>query len=299
MVSAEGIARKSQNTDALMVRAEGEDLFCIQIFMPDSSVTARCLPRLLTFKPTIIDINCGCPVPKVVKTGAGSSLMRDPQKLYDIVRVLKEGCAIPISVKIRTGWDALSLNYRETADAALSAGADMITMHARTKSMGYSGVADWSKLADLKSYIMQRTAQSGRAHIPVFGSGDLFSAQAAKEMLQETLVDGVMFARGAIGNPFIFRDTLRLLTEGIQSPPTGLQDRVEAMRRQLLLLTQDKGERLACREMRKHASAYIKGLPHAAQMKQHLVRCERIADYESVFTQLLEIETKDASFATS
>jgi tRNA-dihydrouridine synthase len=146
---------------------------------------------------------------------------------------------------------------------------------------------------------MQRTAQSGRAHIPVFGSGDLFSAQAAKEMLQETLVDGVMFARGAIGNPFIFRDTLRLLTEGIQSPPTGLQDRVEAMRRQLLLLTQDKGERLACREMRKHASAYIKGLPHAAQMKQHLVRCERIADYESVFTQLLEIETKDASFATS
>jgi tRNA-dihydrouridine synthase B len=291
MVSAEGIARKSHNTEALMIRAEGEDLFSIQIFMPDASVTARCLPRLLSFKPTVIDINCGCPVPKVVKTGAGSSLMRNPQIIHDIVRVLKDGCAIPVSVKIRTGWDAESINYRETADAAVSAGADMITMHARTKAMGYTGTADWSKLADLKSYIMQRTAESGRFPVAVFGSGDLFSAQAAKKMLEETLVDGVMFARGAIGNPFIFRDTIQLLTNGSQYHPTGLHDRVEAMREQLLLLCQDKGERLACKEMRKHASAFIKGIPHAAQAKQHLVRCERIADYEVVFAQLLEVDT--------
>lgn len=299
MVSAEGIARKSQNTDSLMVRAEGEELFAIQIFMPDASVTARCLPRLLSFRPTVIDINCGCPVPKVVKTGAGSSLMRNPQKIHDIVRVLKEGCTIPISVKIRTGWDAESINYREAADAALSAGAEMITMHARTKSMGYSGTADWSKLADLKDYVQHRTVVAGRSPILVFGSGDLFSAQAAKKMLEETGVDGVMFARGVIGNPFIFHDTIQLLTEGIQSPPTGLQDRVEAMRQQLSLLTHDKGERLACREMRKHASAYIKGLPHAAQVKQHLVRCERLADYEMVFAQLLEVGAMDASFVTS
>ncbi len=288
MVSAEGVARESLNTDLLMARADNEEQFSIQIFMIDASVAERCLPRLLTFNPTVIDLNCGCPVPKVVKTGAGSALLKTPQKIHDIVRVIKSGCDIPVSVKIRTGWDAHSINYRETADAALSAGADMITMHARTKAMGYSGTADWQALSDLKQFVLSRTLAQNKNAIPVFGSGDLFSAIAAKQMLEQTNVDGVMFARGVIGNPFIFREAQQLLTHGIYSESPSIPERVEAMRKQLVLLSIDKGERLACKEMRKHAAAYLKGIPHAGQAKQELVKSENIKDYELAFTALLQ-----------
>jgi tRNA-dihydrouridine synthase B len=294
MVSAEGVARESQNTDLLMIRGDNEELFSIQIFMIDASVVERCLPRLLTFNPTVIDLNCGCPVPKVVKTGAGSALLKTPRKIHDIVQVIKSGCNIPVSVKIRTGWDAHSINYRETADAALSAGADMITMHARTKAMGYSGTADWQALSDLKQFVLSRTLSQNKNIIPVFGSGDLFSALAAKQMLEQTKVDGVMFARGAIGNPFIFQETQELLTNAKLPDSPSILERVTVMKKQLALLSIDKGERLACKEMRKHAAAYLKGIPHAAQAKQELVKSETITDYEIAFAALLQHNSLEA-----
>ena len=288
MVSAEGIARKSGNTEKLVMRSENEQALGIQIFMSDASVVERSLDRLLTFEPTVIDINCGCPVPKVVKTGAGSALLRLPMEMYRIVSTIKNSCDIPVSVKIRLGWDASSINYRETADAIISAGADMVTMHARTKAMGYSGQADWQALADLKQYVVSKNPQ-----VPVFGSGDLFSPEAAKEMLRMTKVDGVMFARGAMGNPFIFEDTVHLLTTGEAASPRTTETRVRAMLTQLHRMGADVGERLSCREMRKHATSYLKGIPHASHAKQALVQSTTYAEYEAVCAQLiLEGETE-------
>jgi nifR3 family TIM-barrel protein len=282
MVSAEGLYRDSMNTTSLVRRADNEQSLGIQIFMNDASVVERSLEKLLACNPTVIDINCGCPVPKVVKTGAGSALLRFPEKINGIVRVIKTACDIPVSVKIRLGWDASSINYQETTDAALDAGVDMVTMHARTKAMGYSGHADWQALADLKRYVASKAPR-----VPVFGSGDLFSARAAKEMLVQTNVDGIMFARGAMGNPFIFEDAIRLLTTGEEPLERSTSIRVETMLTQLHRMGADVGERLACREMRKHATSYLKGIPHASQAKQALVRASTYAEYATVCERLI------------
>ncbi len=282
MVSAEGLARGSDNTEKLMVRGEGEELFGIQIFMNEASVALRSLPRLLQYKPSVIDINCGCPVPKVVKTGAGSALMKEPEKVHAMVKALKEYTDIPVSIKIRTGWDRSSITYKEIADAALSGGVDMITMHARTRQEGYSGTADWNKLTELTHFVRNR-----RPEVIIFGSGDLFTPIKAKEMLQSTGVDGVMFARGAIGNPFIFEDTKRLLT-GEKVSEHDLAERLEVMLRQLHLMGEDTGEDHACREMRKHATSYLKGIPHGSKAKQELVQANTYSQYEQICSLLVD-----------
>jgi len=286
MVSAEGVASKGANSESLMLRGQGEDLFAIQLFMNDAEVVERALERVLTFNPTVLDINCGCPVPKVVKTGAGSSLMLQPHKIHDIVKTITKACSVPVSVKIRTGWDARSINWAETSDAAIEGGASMITMHARTKSMGYSGKADWQALADLKNHVDKRSREIGRP-IVAFGSGDVFSAGDAQAMLAETALDGLMFARGAIGNPFVFADTIALLTG--QSVPSlhPIAERVAVMRLHLSFHVDSVGEHLACRQMRKHAAAYLRGMKDASRAKQELVRATTVEQYARVFDRLL------------
>ena len=281
MVSAEGLARESANTEKLLIRARNEEFLGVQIFMNDSSVSMRSLEKLLKYNPSIIDINCGCPVPKVVKTGAGSALMNKPEKIRKMVEELKEHTDIPISIKIRKGWNETSVNFREVAAAAVGAGVDMITMHARTRSMYYSGSADWDSLKELKDYT-RKTAPS----VIIFGSGDLFTPQSAKDMLEQTGIDGVMFARGAIGNPFIFERTKALLTGKPQEEPP-LETRLQEMLRQLHLMGTYSGEQLACREMRKHAASYLKGLPHGARAKQSLVQATTFHEYERVCDSLL------------
>lgn len=282
MVSAEGLARESENTETLLLRAENEAQLGVQIFMDDASVVQRSIERLQLSNPTVVDINCGCPVPKVVKIGAGSALLKEPQKIHDIVAVLKRSMQVPVSVKIRLGWDANSINYWETTDAALSAGADMITMHARTRAMGYSGSADWEALADLKNLVAKKTP-----HVPVFGSGDLFTPLSARNLLEQSNIDGVMFARGALGNPFIFTDTYNLLMYGEEAPFHLVEERVSVLLRQLYRMGNNVGEKLACREMRKHAAAYLKGIPHASKAKQALVTSSTFTDYEEVCEQLV------------
>lgn len=281
MVSSEGLARGSKNTFELLKRGELEEQFGIQIFLNDSEVVERSLEPLLEANPSLIDINCGCPVPKVVKTGAGSALMRDPSKVEAIVKALTRLTTIPISVKFRTGWNHESINYLEIADAALGSGASMVTMHARTKTMGYSGKADWSALTTLKQFIEKHYPST-----PLFGSGDLFSPEAAREMLHTTGVDGVMFARGALGKPFIFHQTRHLLTTGEQSPPPSLEERLETLKRHLTLLVEEVGEEAACRNMRKHAPLYLKGLPHASKAKQLINQALTYEQYLEVTEQL-------------
>lgn len=282
MVSAEGLARGSENTESLMIRDRSEEQLGIQIFMPEASVALRALPRLLHYNPTIIDINCGCPVPKVIKTGAGSALMNDPDKIHTMIKALKEFTDIPISIKIRTGWSDSSINYKEVASAALSAKVDMITMHARTRKMAYSGSADWHALKELKQYVSYRDPK-----VVVFGSGDLFSPMDAKKMLKTTGIDGVMFARGAIGDPFIFNNTIRVLQHKKIIEPT-LEEKLTIMLTQLHAMGEYTSEQFACREMRKHATSYIKGMAHGAKAKQALVQSTTYKEYEHVCSELIK-----------
>ena len=215
MVSAEALARGSKKTIDLMKRAPGEKLLGIQIFLPDGSTARRALPALLKADPSIIDINCGCPVPKVVKSGCGSALMKTPEKIGEIVKAITESTNVPVTVKIRSGWDSNSINYKEAAGYAVEAGASLVAMHPRTRTQGYAGVADWSMLKNLKKNI----------DVPVIGSGNLFTPEDAKRMLKETGIDGVMFARGAIGDPFIFERTAVLLQSGTCPPSPPVEKR--------------------------------------------------------------------------
>ena len=280
MVSAEGLARDSEKTFSLLEKAEGEENLIIQLFGPDTDPFKRCIPNLMKVNPTMIDINCGCPVPKVVKTGAGSALMNTPEKIYDIVKLLKEETGAQISVKFRLGWTENTMNYLEFADYAVRGGATMLTMHARTRAQQYSGVAQKEHFRALRA---EYPKESG---IKLYASGDVFTAEDALEYLDEYQMDGVMFARGAIGNPFIFRETKELRATGTYERPTVLE-RKETALHHLERMIHYYGETLAGKEMRKHAMAYIKGISGANRTKSMLTTAITYEDYEKALNELM------------
>ena len=228
----------------------------------------------------LIDINCGCPVPKIIKSGAGSELTRNPEKLYQIASAVVQAVEgkVPVTVKIRSGWDAQNLTWKEAADAAIKAGAAAITIHPRTRAQGYEGKADWSILANLVKF------SAGR--VPIFGSGDAFSPEEAKRMLEETGCDAVMFARGAMGRPFIFRQTREYLETG-KYEQISAKESIEAGFAELELLAADIGEKSACLEMRKRFCAYSKGVPGGGELRKRLVQSESVSDYRAAFAQVL------------
>lgn len=284
MVSAEALLRNSDKTEQLMLRASNEKAYAVQLFGGEADRMAAAAKVALDLTGTeCIDINAGCPVPKIVKTGAGSALTRDPERLYALagatVKAVAEWCAekcvepVPVTVKIRSGWDEKSLTWKEAADAALSAGAAAITLHPRTRVQGYEGKSRWDLLAELAAYV-----HASRPGVPVFGSGDLFTPEAAAQMLAETACDGVMFARGAMGNPFIFTQTVELLTTGAYGEISP-QVRMNAGWKELLMLTADAGEALACREMRKRFCAYSKGVEGGAALRAELVKADTVENY--------------------
>ncbi len=273
MVSAEALARKSVKTQNLMKRAENEKQLGIQIFLSNEDTAKRALPEILKANPTVIDINCGCPVPKVVKNGAGSALMQNPKKIEKIIAVLADNTDIPITVKFRTGWDANSINYLDFAEAAVKGGASLMTMHARTRSQGYSGEADWASLKKLKANF----------DIPVIGSGNIFSAENALLMLETTGVDGVLFARGAIGNPFIFEKTRLLLQGKDTGKKENINERINTAMEHLSLSIHYKGETIACREMKKQLCSYTKGQEGSAALRNRIVRAESTREYREIF----------------
>jgi nifR3 family TIM-barrel protein len=271
MLSAEGFIRNNRKTLVLLERAENERNFGVQIFTGSPYSAARAVKAICGSgmpEPVLIDLNCGCPVPKVIRTGAGSALLKNPRLVYDVVKAMKENSSVPVTVKIRSGWDSGSVNYRETADAACQAGAALLCLHARTRSQGYAGTADWGHIKDLKEH----------CPVPVFGSGDLYTPADAKKMLDETGCDGLMFARGALGNPFIFRETRRLLECGALTPPSA-EERILAGLEHLERCVRARGEALACREMRKHFAAYVKGLPGSAKFRAAVVQASTPEEY--------------------
>ncbi|MBQ3981205.1 MAG: tRNA dihydrouridine synthase DusB [Treponema sp.] len=291
MVSAEALTRGSQKTAALMARAPSEKVYAVQIFGGNADVMAEAAKIVLeTTECTSIDINGGCPVPKIIKSGAGSSLTRDPDLLYAIVSSVKKAAEsyaalhpergnVPVTIKIRSGWDASHLTWKECAAAALEARADAITIHARTRAQGYEGKADWGIQRQLVEFV------DGK--IPVFGSGDAFSPESAKAMLEQTGVDGVMFARGAMGNPFLFKKTVQYLKYGRYDDETA-DERIKTGFRELELNVQEKGEKNACMQMRKKFCAYSSGIKGGALLRKQVVSADTIEEYRRIFAVYLE-----------
>jgi len=282
MVSSEALIREHRKTATLMERAPNERIFAIQLFGSDPEVLAKAALLALEWKPFVIDLNCGCPVPKVVKTGAGSALLRDPSRLEAICRAMSralEGSGVPLTAKIRLGWDEASVNWQVTSAAAVAGGAAAVTLHARTRAQGYAGKADWSALAALVAHL----------EVPVFGSGDVTTGPEARRMLEETGAAGVMIARGAMGNPFIFAEA-RAALEGGSPPRLGRQHRLEAARRHLELSAGFLGERQACLEFRKHFCAYTKGERQGASLRAEAVRATSLAEFDLLFGRWAQLD---------
>lgn len=279
MVSAEALVRKNIKTETLMRRANNEKTYAVQIFGGDESIMSQAANIVLEkTNCECIDINCGCPVPKIVKTGAGSSLTKNPTQLGKIVAAVKKATngKAAVTVKIRSGWDEQSITFVEAAENAMAAGADAITMHPRTRAQGYEGKSDWNKLAQL--------VKLAQGRIPIFGSGDLFNPEDAKAMLEQTGCDAVMFARGAMGNPFIFSKTIQLLKTGSYND-VPLEEKIKTGFKELKMLAKDVGEFPACREMRKRFCAYSKGIHGGAELRTKIIHASSIEDYRQIFNQ--------------
>ena len=291
MVSAEALVRKNLKTEILMRRACNEKAYSVQIFGGEPEIMEEAAHIVLekTYCE-VIDINCGCPVPKIIKTGAGSALTRDPDRLFKVAEaVVKAGAGVPVTVKIRSGWESKQMTWREAATAALEAGVSAITIHPRTRAQGYEGHSDWNIMKELVDLVHDWETREGKGrHIPVFGSGDLFKPEDARLMLAQTGADAVMFARGAMGNPFIFRDATDLLTKGSYEPVPP-EERVRTGFAELERLVAETSEQHACLEMRKRFAAYSKGISGGAALRARIVHAATVADYKDIFANFINL----------
>jgi len=271
MVSCEALHRGNEKTEDLMKSSSEESPFFIQFFTSNTVNIPAAMKALVKTSVSGVDLNCGCPVPKVTKTGAGSSLLKKPEKIYDIVKAMKEYTNLPVTFKIRSGWDFNSINFMETAQAGIEAGAAMVSLHSRTRSQGYTGKADWSHLKQLKEM----------SPIPVCGSGDLMTPELAEKMLKETGCDALMFARGIMGNPFLFRQTESILKTGFYNKTDSAEKR-KAAEEHLNLAFTYLPEKKAVKDMRKHMASYFKGIPGAASFRNAIVKCESHEEYKNM-----------------
>ncbi len=277
MVSANAIARGNPKTERLLQRADTEHHLAVQIFAGDADTAGRAVRAVRRFSPALIDLNCGCSMLKILKNGAGAVLLKNPASLKSIVHSMSTEACCPVSVKIRSGWDDDTVNYLEVAQSAVEGGAAMITLHPRTATQKFGSTPDWRHIRRLKRSVP----------VPVLGSGNLFTVEDIRRMLSETGCDGAMVARGAMGNPFIFRDARRLLEHGDRACRTSIETRLSTALRQLAKTADNKGEPTACREMRKHFCAYTKGIPGSAALRRDLVRAGTLRDYRTIVEDFL------------
>jgi len=271
MVSAKGLEYGSDRTASLLCPAQNEDIFGVQLFASDPDAIASSIKQLCEAFPArlrVIDLNMGCPAPKITGGLQGSALMKDLPLAERIIRAAVKASPLPISVKFRKGWDDASVNAVEFARMAQDAGAAALTVHGRTRQQFYSGKADWDIIAQVKQAVS----------VPVTGNGDVFRAQDALDMLTQTGCDAVMVGRGSLGNPFIFREILHLQATGKVLPPATPQERMKALLRQAQIAADAKGEYIAMRQMRKHAAWYFKGFAGAGKLREAAVRLETLND---------------------
>ncbi|MBP2018343.1 tRNA-dihydrouridine synthase B [Symbiobacterium terraclitae] len=279
-VSDKALIYDSRRTREMILLLDDERPAGVQIFGAEPDTMARAAVRVVELvQPDLIDINMGCPAPKVTRGRGGSSLLKEPELAQEIVRqVVRAVAPLPVTVKMRIGWDARSINAVEVARRVEEAGAALITVHGRTREQHYSGRADWDVIA----------AVARAVSVPVLGNGDITSPRDAEERLRTTGVAGLAIGRGALGNPWVFSRTLHYLETGEMLPEPDARQRVEMALRHLDLMIAYKGEFLAVREMRKHAAWYLKGLYGAAEARAAINRAERPDEMRSLLLAFLE-----------
>ena len=280
MVSAKAIQYNNKNTKALLEIHPEELPVSLQLFGSDPDVISEIAKRIEELPFSILDINMGCPVPKIVKNGEGSALMKNPKLVYEIVRKTARAIQKPVTVKIRKGFDDTCINAVEIAKIIEDAGGKAVAVHGRTRAQFYSGKADWDIIRRVKEAVS----------IPVIGNGDVTDGESAIAIQKETGCDGVMIGRGAQGNPWIFSELLEYERTG-KMP---LRPSVEAIKKMMIrhaqLQMQYKGEYLGIREMRKHVSWYTSGLPNSAKLRDEINRVESYEELEQLLEERLKEE---------
>ena len=286
MISAKAVTFGDKKTYSLANIRPDEGPVALQIFGSEPDIMARAANMLSTrdfgegyASPCAIDINMGCPVHKIFSNGEGSALMRDPELIYRITRAVKENTDLPVTVKHRTGIDDRSLNAVECAMAAESGGASLITVHGRTRTQMYSGTVNREMIKNVKNSVQ----------IPVIANGDIISGADALSMLSDTGADGIAVGRGAVGNPFIFREIICAL-DGEEYREPSLEEKVEVALWQLRLAIEDKGERIAIPEARKQIASYLHSFRGAAAIRARINQATEYGEIESIFANALREE---------
>lgn len=279
MVSDKAIMYGNQKTLDMLKMTDEERPLAQQIFGTDvDSFVKAAIYVYENMHPDIIDINMGCPVPKVaLRAQAGSALLKNPDKIFEIVKAVVEAVPIPVTVKIRSGWDYEHINAVEVAKIIEKAGASAICVHPRTRSQGYSGKADWNIIRQVKESVL----------IPVIGNGDIKTPMDAKRMLSETHCDAIMIGRGVLGNPWLIKNTLRYLN-GEELFPVTIEDRIKMCLKHLNLLKELKDEKIACLEIRNHIGWYFKGIKGSNDIKNKVYQTSNIHDIISILIEFEE-----------
>ena len=271
LISAEAIIRDNQKTFDMLKGIDSLNMkIGVQLFGADPDVLKEAA-MIITKKFNIdfIDINMGCPVPKVaLRSKAGSCLLKDPDKIGEIIKKVSQAIDIPLTIKIRSGWDSNSINALEIAKIAEEAGAKAITIHARTRSQGYSGKADWNIIKEVKENIS----------IPVIGNGDIKNCYDAKKMLDETKCDAVMIGRASLGNPWIFKECIDYLNDETIPDEVSLKDKIDTIKKHLKYLLEIKSEKTTLLELRSHIAWYLKGIKGSSKIRQEVFKANTIKE---------------------
>ena len=278
MVSAKGIQYNNKNTESLLMVSEEERPVALQLFGADPYIMSETAKRIEHRNFDILDINMGCPVPKVVNNFEGSALMKDPKLVGKIVYAISSAIKKPLTVKIRKGFTESAANAVEIAKIAEANGAAAIAVHGRTREQYYSGKADWNIIRAVKEAVS----------VPVIGNGDVFTPEDAKRLTEETGVDGIMVARGARGNPWLFGQIKEYMETGRKREKPSVGEAVEMMLRHARLSIHYKGEYIGIREMRKHVAWYTTGYPLAARLRQHVNEIESYQGLENLLSGYLD-----------
>ena len=276
MVSSTGLHYKSQKTFDMLKFTEDELPIAVQIFGSNPQYVSEAANYISQLENvSAIDFNLGCPAPKVVKNGEGSALMKNPLLVSELLKALRQSTTLPLSVKMRLGFDSAHINAVEIAKIAEDCGVNSITVHGRTREQYYSGKADWSEIAKVKQAVK----------VPVIANGDVRDVDSLNAIIKETNPDDVMIGRAAMGNPWIFKNLNHYLKTGEQLPAPTIEERLNVMKRHLHLLLQFKGEYVGIREMRKHAAWYTKGLNGGGELRNKFNNAETQKDFYNIIEE--------------